>query len=446
MALALIAGGCQSYRAEPLELGAHRESFLARTPESPEVAAFARALAPDDPPDRAVFDLADGITRDEAEAAALVFNADLRIARLRAGVTEASAANAGLWEDPVIGVDLTRIIESNPYPWKVFTAVGFTIPISGRLEVEKQRAGAAHIAELARVAAAEWEMRIDLREAWTRWQALDAEVSVTSEFLARMDDVLALVDLMERAGEISRTEARLFRIEQATSATELAVLSAARTEAELEIKHLIGLAPSAPVRLVASGFREHAIPVSAGAIEATNPALLVSAAEYEIAERTLELEIRQQYPDLNIGPGYGREDGQNQVLLGLSVPVPVINGNRRGIAEATAARDVARAGAEAALETLLADIAASEVRLAAASARRITLEREIVPLVDAQYADAREIARLGEVNTLVILESLQRQREAKDSLIESHRDEALAAIRLQELIGPESPAAEEDHP
>lgn len=46
------------------------------------------------------------------------------------------------------------------------------------------------------------------------------------------------------------------------------------------------------------------------------------------------------------------------------------------------------------------------------------------------------MAKLGEVNTLVLLESLKRQQEAKLSLVEARREEALAEIDLDELIGP----------
>jgi CRISPR system Cascade subunit CasA len=163
--------------------------------------------------------------------------------------------------------------------------------------------------------------------------------------------------------------------------------------------------------------------------------VLVAAAEYEAAEKTLELEVRKQYPDIHIGPGYGNEDGQNQVLLGLSVPIPILSANRRGIAEANAQREVARAGAETALEQAIAAVRSAEVRLAAARQRRSTLESEIVPLVDAQYTDARQVARLGEVNTIVLLESLTRQQEAKVGLVDAARDEAIAAVDLDELLG-----------
>jgi outer membrane protein TolC len=446
--MVLFSGGCESYERRPLDVASHHAAFMARTPESPEVRVFAQTLASSattaqqgHAPD---FNPTDGITCDEAEVIALVFNADLRLARIKAGVTRATAENAGLWEDPTIGVDLTRIIESTPEPWKVFTSVGITVPISGRLEIEKQRAGVEHAAELARVAQREWTVRMDVRRAWTEWSAHAAELAATRDFLERVDQILVVVDKMEQAGEMARTESRLFRIERATKAAEFAVLESQARERELRLRQLMGMSPDAAFQLQASGVGpgrwmtrltdgEHA---GAPTIERRSPPMLVAMAEYEAAEKSLELEVRKQYPDLHIGPGYGNEDGQNQVLLGLSVPIPILNANRRGIAEARAQREVARAAVEGRLEQTIAALRAAEVRLAAATRRRHTLESEIVPLVDAQYADARQVARLGEVNTLVLLESLTRQQEAKIGLVEAARDEALAAADLEELIGP----------
>ncbi|MBY0311668.1 MAG: TolC family protein [Phycisphaerales bacterium] len=441
--VALAAGGCQSYEHRPLDMAGHQTAFLARTPENPEVQSFAASLAAS-APQSGEFNPADGITCEEAELIALVFNADLRVARLRAGVTQATAENAGLWEDPTIGVDLTRIVESTPEPWKVFTSVGITIPISGRLDIEKQRAGIEHAAELARVAQREWSVRMSVRRAWGEWSALDAQLTVTRDFLGRVDQILTVVDKMEQAGEIARTEARLFRIEKATKAADLAVLESRALEADLRLRQLMGMSPDAPLRFQASGVGPARTSGLEGPdaldLERRSPAMLVAAAEYEAAEKALELEVRKQYPDLHIGPGYGNEDGLDQVLLGLSIPIPILNANRQRIAEARAQRDLSRAGAEATLEQAIASLRAAEVRHAAAKRRRQSLETDIVPLVDAQYADARQVARLGEVNTLVLLESLTRQQEAKVGLVEAARDEAIAAVDLDELFGPEPSA------
>lgn len=425
-------------------MAGHRAAFLGRTPESPEVRGFATSLLSnhqDSDHSSREFDPADGISCAEAELVALVFNADLRLARMRAGVTRATADNAGLWEDPTVGVDLTRIVESTPEPWKAMTSIGITIPISGRLGIEKQRAGVEHAAQLARVAQQEWSIRMQVRRAWSEWSALDAQVRATRDFLFRVDQTLVVVDKMEQAGEMTRTEARLFRIEKATKSAELAMLDSRAHEADLRLRHLMGMSPDAPLRFQAAGIGPVGSDTSSGTdaaeLDRRSPAILIARIDYEVAERALELEVRKQYPDLHIGPGYGREDGQDQVLLGLSLPVPIVNANRQRIAEARAQRELARVGVETTQEQTIAALRRAEVALSAATRRRQALEIEIIPLVDAQYSDAREVARLGEVNTLVLLESLKRQHEAKVGLVEALRDEALAGIDLDEVLGPE---------
>lgn len=434
--LAALAGGCQRDRAAPVDVPGHHAAFLSRTPESPEVGALAQALARR-APNVPEFDPADGVSCAEGELIALVYNADLRVARLRAGVTRASAQTAGLWEDPTLGVDLARIINSTPEPWKAFGSLGLTIPLSGRLEAQEQRAAAEHAAELERLAQREWATRMELRRAWSEWSALEAQLGATRAFLERAEQVLGVVDTMERAGEMPRSEARLFRIEKAAKGADLAMLESSVRSAELRIKRLMGLAPDAAVALVPGAMmaRRDGGEDRAALVE-RSPLVRIALAEHEVAEKALLREIRAQYPDLQLAPGFGREEGMDQVLLGISVPLGIFNANRGGIAAARAQREVARASVEAALEDAIAMARAAEERIEALARRRDTLEGEIVPMVDAQYADARELARLGEVNTLVLLESLTRQHEAKLLLIAAERDESLAAIDLDEVLGP----------
>ncbi|MCX5688517.1 MAG: TolC family protein [Planctomycetota bacterium] len=439
--LPVICGGCQSYSPKPLELSAHAAAFLARLPEPSSLdPATAASTTP------ATFDPSDGLSLPEAEALALVFNAPLRIARLDAGVSAAAAANAGLWEDPVLGVDLTRIIQSAPHPWKLASSVGLTIPISGHLTALKEEASSEHRAKLARVARDEWQVRIELRRAWLRYEALEAQLATLTQHLATADQVLAIVARMEEAGEIGRTEARLFRIERAGEVSQRFRVEAQKDAAVLTIRELLGLAPQAPLQLVVGGTVHTAVDASqslevlAQAAAATNQTLRVAQADYDVAEHTLARQIRRQYPDLQVGPGLGREDGDDQALLSLALPLPLLNANRQEIAKASAAREVAREQAGAALEQMISDLARAQTALHAAAAQRQLLESELMPLADAQYADARALAQLGEINTLILLEALKRQQEARASHIEATLEESLAAVRLEELVGPASPS------
>lgn len=435
----VMISGCASYEARPLDLAAHQQAFRSRDPGGESVRAFVESLNHGGG-DSAAFDPSDGFGLPEVEAVALVFNADLRQARLRAGVSQATADHAGLWSDPVLGADFTKIAASVDHPWKSMVSLGFTLPLSGRLEIEKKRAAAELHAELQRVLLAEWHTRVELRQQWIAWVAASQKCGVMSDFVRRLDDVIGVVTRSEEAGEMPRIEARLFRLERASRALALRQFESQRDASLLQLKQTMGLSPQADVTLTPDGL----LPPGLRDEETVRIALQSGAcarmeaarAAYDVAERSLQLEVRRQYPDLVLGPGYGREDGHDQVLLGISAPIPLFNRNQQAIAQAEAQRDVARGEFEREYERLSAELATAELELRTAVERRDVLEREIVPMVDEQYADARKVASLGEVNTLVILETITRQQEAKLALIDAAYDEAIARTRLDALAGP----------
>lgn len=432
-ALAGGVGGCQSYEPRPLDLEGHRAAWLSREAGGPAVAAFAESLS--GPAGAAGFDPSDGLSVAEAEVVALFYNPELRMARLRAGVTAANAGTAGAWTDPELSADGARILESVADPWKIFAMVGFTLPVSGRLEAERARAGAEHAAELARIVEQEWAVRIAVREAWAEWSAAAAAAGATEAFVARLHEVVAIAQRVNEAGELSRAELLPFLTEQATRRADLQAARARAAEGKLAIRALLGLSPGAPLELTpslaAAEVGEEGLGIGADA-----PLLAVAAAEYEVAERALALEVREQYPDVVVSPGYGNEEGMSQVLLGVRLPLPVFNANRQGIADAAARRELARGAYETAYEGLAARLALARAKHAAAAGQRAVLEAEVVPLVDAQYESARQIAELGEVNTLLLLDSLTRQHEMKVRVVEARLAEALAAARVRALLGP----------
>jgi outer membrane protein TolC len=437
--------GCQSYERKPLDLDATRSAWLTRSPENPPVPEFAAALDRAEGDSQAErFDPSDGLSLAEAEAVVLVFNPDLRQARLEANVTRATAAHAGLWQDPVLGVDLERIVSGagGANPWVAGTTIGITIPVSGRLEAEKARAGANLAAELDRVAAKEWATRSALRELWVEWSAARVRAEVTEELIARLRDVASLADRQEKAGSMTRVDARLFRVELAGREADLIAVSARVKELELQLRAMLGLAPETPLTLVPSvtfAARTTSADELRPLLDSSNPELAAVRAEYEVAEQSLRTEVRKQYPDLTIGPGYGTDQGDNRVLLGLSLPIPLWNRNQQGVAQASAQREVARGRFETTYEHLSSKLAIALTRFESGRAQRALVESSVVPLADEQEADVRSVAALGRVDPLLLLESLKTQYAAKVRLVEARASESLGAVRLDELIGPPIP-------
>lgn len=200
----------------------------------------------------------------------------------------------------------------------------------------------------------------------------------------------------------------------------------------------MGLSPDSAVSLVPSTI-ESDIPDGANDIERliqTNTDLAVLRADYQSAEETLRLEVRKQYPDIEIGAGLGSEDDDDRLLLGAAIPLPVFNANRGGIAEARANRELARAAAETEFVRLAFQLKSTRARLVSVQQRRKILEQELVPMLDEQAEDIDRLAGLGEFDTFILLETVNRRFEAKNQILALHLQELQGRIEIIRLLGP----------
>ncbi len=426
IAAIMLATGCRTYEPAPIDLDRIERSFTERRIDAcvPDASdAEAEAAMP--------LDLA------TAEQACLLLNADLRARRAEAGIAEAAADWAGLWPDPVVGLDLTRLLASVSNPVELLGSIGFTLPVSGRLEVEKTRLGLARHRVLVELETLEWRTRLELRDAWHRWSAAEAERDTTAALVAAIDDLLRLVDALETTGDLARVEARIFRLARLDARVTLAQLDADCETARLEVLRLVGLPPSANVAMApieATGSAMIALPTDADLDRA--PDVLIALAAHDVAEAAHEQAIRGQFPDLGIAPGYGTRDGYRQFGVGVTVPIPLFNRNRQAVETTLAARTAAAIEVERRLERTASDLAVARITFDLAARRLRLVTDELVPLVDTQFQELRTLADLGQFDTLVLLDGLVRRRDAVVALVRARRDAALAAHRILSIIGP----------
>jgi len=437
--LVVLTAGCQSYEGSPLDIPGHRGALAARLGEPEPLAAFASRLGEQGQEAPTAFDPGDGLTRAEGELVALFYNAELRMARLDAGVALATLVTAGLWEDPEVGFDGAQILSPESM-FQYGLVLGLTIPVSGRLEVERARAGAEHEAALRRIVDDEWSTRARLRSAWAAWSVAGERARLLELVIVQVERIGAITGRLESVGELTRVEGRLLRIELAQRRGELVAARLAATRSRLELLGLMGLPPDAAIELVPAismaVVGEHADP-TARLIESSTT-LAVRRAEYQAAEEGLRLEVRKQYPDLTIGGGYGDED-DDRLLLGASIPIPILNANGAGIAEARARRDAARGAAETTFERLARELAMATAALEGSLAQRDAFESEIVPMLEEQSQELERLAEVGEVDTLLLLETVSRGFEARSRLLDLRLAEVVASVDLARLLGPGEP-------
>jgi len=416
---ALLLAGCQTYSRAAVDLAAHATAFSVRHTTAGQTD---------------LFDLDDGISRDEGRALALMFNPDARLARRRAGVAAAFAEHAGLFDDPVLVADFARILETVPHQWVVTTAVEFTLPLFGRRDHEKRFADAEQLAARLAARLVEQEVLLAVDRAWVRWSAAELRTRAAEQMQQRIEGLEQIAKRLEAAGALSAPESRIFTLERLARADQLLAARTARAAALLHLKRTLGLHPDADLTFVAATEVEATAPPN-NVVElfTKGPIGMRLTLDYEISEEQMALEIARQWPDLILGPGWHTEDGQPRVGLGMLLPLPLWNRNAQAIAVANAERDVRIEALHAGLEQCRHDAALATRLHDAAVERRERIEREIVPLADRQLEDSRTLAERGSLQPLLLLDSLDRAHQAHLDAIAAALEQALRAIDLNSL-------------
>lgn len=434
----LVVSACSTYRPAPLDLDAHKQAWQTQLPDSQSVMDFVSSLSQSNDSSQLTdkFDPADGISLNEAEIISLVFNPQLRMARLKAGVLEAVSKESGRWSDPSWDFHSLKSLQDIPDPWIVSSGLSLTIPVSGRLQAEKRKVLASYHAELDRVVEEEWNVTHSLRDLWYLWSATQRKSTETRSQISRMDELSGSINLMADVGEISTAEARLFQIEQVSLQGALSELESKASEVSEEIRGILGISPSAPINFIPTLYSE---PVSdnESLFENNNPSLIRLKSEYEVAEKSLITEIRKQYPDITIGPLGEWDEGQTRLGLNGAIPLPILNSNKSGIVEARAIRELARAEFETRFQSISNHLAVLRKRMSGVESRQVTIENQLAPLIDNQVSEAMRLIKLGEAESLLVLESLKRLYDVKLKLIDLKLDQLLTRNQIRLLTGPD---------
>lgn len=440
---ATTAAACHSYTPAPVDLGVHAATFQARTPTPPALAAAFGA-------EGATFavDLADGIDLREARWIAVCFHPDCRLARQHAGLAAVERAHAGTLPDPTFSFDVERILATVPHRWLVGGALGFTLPLNGRLGLQRQLAGARLDERLVAAWLAERTAADAVDAAFVRWSSECAKVEQLTAVCTSLRELAAIADRLAAAGALLRQGARVFTLELTQREFELASASDAVASLALELKQRLGLHPAAEVTFVPTLAVAPRVPDATARRQTLDqsPRVLPASAAYRTAEAELELEVRRQWPDLVLAPGFAEEDAQPRPTLGLSLPLPLWAGNDAAIAQRRAARDTAAEQLRGAFEAATQDLAAAELRHRQTASRRQFVAERLLPLAEQQVEDGRQLASLGQLEPLLLLDALSRAHQAHMAALDAALQEALAVIALNACCATPEPTLAEGTP
>lgn len=390
----------------------------------------------------------DPLTLDEALRRAGAASPAIEAATLGIEAAEASRAVAALRPNPTLNAETENVIGTGPY--KGFdgaeTTISFALPIelggkrSARIGVAETQAERARIDSIAAMA----DLRLQVTRAYIEAVAAQRRLAiaedqrrVTAENLRiARDRVMAgansPIDEQRAALLAVRAETEAERARQTVESTWLALAQYIDDSAPLPLDQ----------RWFDGVVQSPAGPAAPADVERTL-ALATATADVATADAQLRLAHSQRVPDLTVSAGTRRlqATGDQAMVFGVSVPLPLFNNGRAAIGQAAALRNQSEAKRRLARFEAAQAIAAvrAERDRAAASIRASG------PALAAAQEAAR-IARIGygegKFDQLVLLDAEQALLDTRTAATDARAQYHDAEARLARLTTPApTPAA-----
>jgi outer membrane protein TolC len=428
--LSLSPTGCAHFQDRPLNPADSAVRIEARTMSSSKLREFIESVVGHTAkwPFKA-WDI------DRLTLAAIYYHPDLALARAQAETADATTTTAAQRPNPNVGISPTWVtnLTAAAAPWIVGSAISIPIETAGKRSFRLDKTQHLTDAARLRIADAAWlvrgRLRLALLEVYTAQEAerlLQQQLTIQQAMTQRLEQQLTV-------GEITRLE--VMRSHLALNQMKLNASAARKRNAESRV--LLSTAIGIPVAALAGiefDFGNLAQPPDWNLLPVANlreialrkrPDVLAALADYAAAQSALQLEIANQYPNIQANPGYTFDLGANYWTLGATaLQLPVLNQNQGPIAEAEAKRHELAVRFEALQIRILGDIDRAHAGLAAVHAKWLDAQKQM-RLQQENLQSAQALFQAGEADPLVLLgaelEGAVAERARLDVLIETQQ-------------------------
>jgi outer membrane protein TolC len=429
-----LLGGCTTYSPQPL-------------PVAPDLQGGLRGLIaqPENLPLRETaghrFDLRRSLDIDDVAMIAVVHNPALRALRLKVGVAEAQAFQAGLLPNPQLAFDYGSLVSGPGVTNSML--IGFAQDILPLLTLSARKAEAAGT-----------QRSVELDLLWQEWQV----VSQARLLFVRAISYRQQLAILQRSRRLfqdrySATSAAMNRGDETlqTVTPDLVALRAAETQQRdleqliLKNKHdlnaVLGLLPEADIAL--AGLRallridSRTLYPMLQDLASRRPDLLALKAGYDAEEERVRISIIEQFPRLSIGSNNAKDTSAIYTQsVAVTVSLPLFDQNQGKIAIERATREQLHAEYQARLDEaysgaarLLTEIqllesqyessrkSEQELRTTAATVESAFQAKNID---ERTYIDLRSTLLAQELATARLAQAIFEQRVLLQTLIGSH--------------------------
>lgn len=352
--------------------------------------------------------------------------------------------NAATRPNPEFGFELENIAGSSPQ--QSTEAAELTYSLSQTIELggkRQKRLDVAHTARRADILAAETRLRqltYSTQLAYLEAVAAEKRLAFTAEQAALAQRLYKAVKKRIDAGRDANTnlinaEVTLRQAEMAHNNAQVNVqLAHNALAAILGEEHLIQ-----PLDTTVLANLPEAPQIDADLLNKSPQAQLAQLSVHQ-AEQALQLAKTNAYPDptVNVGLRQFRETDSEAFLLGVSIPLPVFDSNKGGIAAARADLAEAQLQAKQTLLTLRHNANLLQTQAATYRTQVEYLQDKVIPLADEAEDNLSKHYAQGRLTLLDVLSAQTSLKQAQEQLLDMQLAYHRSVTELQRLLPAQS--------
>jgi outer membrane protein, heavy metal efflux system len=388
------------------------------------------------------------LTLEDAWRQAEDANPTLRaaLAAVPAAEGELQDARAPLWNNPQVTVEgiqreIPQVSASTQVNQEWGLGIAQTFEIAGQQGDRRAAAEQSLAATRQVITETQRQVRAEVESRFVRVLSLQSRIQTEEATLKLIEDAAQAVGKRVAAGEDSRLDGNLARVDAERARNQVALLREQLVQARAEFATLLQLPPN-ELPQVQGALDPVSVPYSLEDLlnsAADRPALRALDHREQTAKSRLALERAARYPDVTVGLGAGREgpsDAREKILgLSVSLPLPLFRQNAGGIGRATTEFTQTQIEREATGRDVRAQVVALWERFSNLKARVQRLNESVLPSLQENQRLSSISFRAGEIGLLQLLLVNRQVLDGQRDLLDARTELRLTKVALEEAAG-----------
>lgn len=374
----------------------------------------------------------DGLSVEQLVENAGRRRADLLAARQRLAIAEGRLVQAGLRPNPVLDTEYgsPRFLKGEA-EYDFSTGVAQTFELGGKRAKRKAVAGLELEQVRAEIFALERQIAAEIRRKYATAVAAARGLDLVEKLLATDLELVRVTEARLGEGDVAPLDLNLVKVESDRLRVQRIEARNQLETALLEIRSLIGLDISEPLRLAPQADRPPRLELGLGDLTETALRERADLQAARIGERLgtakISLARSQGVPNVTPSVRFSRTKGiidlpqtagggfandlDNELTFGVSVEIPIFNRNQGEIASATGEQIQAVRNREFIEALIRRDVAVAYSQYRASAEKLVLYVTQILPRAEANLQTVRAAYNAGEFSVFEVVAEQRRLNE-----------------------------------